>query len=227
MAPWADFNGSGPTRAGLNRLRTRHRRRAVLTGVRAAVGLRCRNCGVCCRGSPRLARRAFAAFAGVTADLGLQLGNVEEHVGLASQLVRDHRRLGRHRRSDGDAHAAPLHRLDQRAEIAVPGKQHHVVDVRGDLHGVDRELDIHVAFDLAAAGLIDEFFGRLGDDRIAVVIEPVDQAAGSMNTPDLPRPPCSRTRAEGSRATGTLATVVCNRCRIRAISRSHRDWRRQ
>ena len=34
----------------------------------------------------------------------------------------------------------------------------------GDLHGIDRELDVHVALDLAAAGLVDEFLGRLGDD---------------------------------------------------------------
>ena len=47
----------------------------------------------------------------------------------------------------------------------------------GELHGIDRELDVHVAFDLAAAGLVDEFLGRLGDDRVAVVVEPVDQRA--------------------------------------------------
>ena len=47
--------------------------------------------------------------------------------------------------------------------------------VLGNFHGVDRELDVHVSFDLATAGLIDKFFGRLGDDRIAVVVEPVDQ----------------------------------------------------
>ena len=45
----------------------------------------------------------------------------------------------------------------------------------GDLHGVDRKLDVHVALDLAAAGLVDEFLGRLGDDRVAVVVEPIDQ----------------------------------------------------
>src|SRR5262249_38400970 len=39
-------------------------------------------------------------------------------------------------------------------------EQHHVVDVAGEFHGVYGELDIHVAFDLAAAGLVDELFGR-------------------------------------------------------------------
>jgi hypothetical protein len=49
--------------------------------------------------------------------------------------------------------------------------------VRSELHGVDRELDVHVALHLAPAGLIDELLGRLGDDRVAVVVEPVDQRA--------------------------------------------------
>ena len=124
------------------------------------------------RGSRALAGGALGR---VAADLGLQLDDVEEDVGLAAQLVGDHRRLGRDRGDHGHAHAAALHGLDQRAEIAVAGEQHHVVDVPGDLHGIDRKLDVHVAFDLAAAGLVDEFLGRLGDDAVAVVVEPVDQ----------------------------------------------------
>ena len=70
-----------------------------------------------------------------------------------------------------------LHRLDQRAEIAVAGKQHHLIDRAGELHGIDRKFDIHVAFDFAAAGLVNELLGRFGDDRVAVVIEPIDQRA--------------------------------------------------
>lgn len=69
----------------------------------------------------------------------------------------------------------PLHRLDQRAEVAVAREQHHVVDRPCDFHGIDRELDVHVALDLAPAGLIDEFLGRLGHDAVAIVVEPVDQ----------------------------------------------------
>src|SRR5207247_1785198 len=42
---------------------------------------------------------------------------------------------------------------------------------------IDRKLDIHVALDLAAAGGVDEFLGRLGDDGVAVVVKPVDQRA--------------------------------------------------
>jgi hypothetical protein len=49
--------------------------------------------------------------------------------------------------------------------------------VAGEFHSVDGELDIHVAFDLTAAGLVDEFFGRLSHDRVTVVVEPVDQVA--------------------------------------------------
>ena len=123
----------------------------------------------------RLARLARRALGRVAADLRLQLDDVEEDVGLAAQLVGDHRRLGRDGGDHRDAHAAPLHRLDQRAEIAVAGEQHHVVDRAGDLHGIDRKLDVHVALDLAPAGLVDEFLGRLGDDAVAVVVEPVDQ----------------------------------------------------
>ena len=124
---------------------------------------------------PRLAGFAGRARGRIAADLGLQLDDVDELVGLATQLIGDHRRLRRGGRDHADAHPAALHRLDQRAEIAVAREQHHVVDVAGEFHGVDGELDIHVAFDLAAAGLVDELFGRFSHDRVAVVVEPVDQ----------------------------------------------------
>jgi hypothetical protein len=47
----------------------------------------------------------------------------------------------------------------------------------GELHGIDRELDIHVTLYLAPAVGIDKFLGRLGDHGEAVVIQPVDQRA--------------------------------------------------
>src|SRR5271156_5623783 len=72
----------------------------------------------------RLARGR--TFGGIAAELGLQLYKVGENVGLTPQLVGDHRRLARNRRDHGDADAAALHRLDQRPEIAVAGKQHHL-----------------------------------------------------------------------------------------------------
>ncbi len=98
-------------------------------------------------------------------------------IGLAAQFVGDHRRLAGQGRDDADLAALALHSLDQRAEVAVAGEQDEMIDVLGHLHHVDGEFDIHVALDLAPAGGVDEFLGRLGDDRVAVVVEPVDQRA--------------------------------------------------
>jgi hypothetical protein len=36
-------------------------------------------------------------------------------------------------------------------------------------------LDVHVALNLAPPGLVDEFLGRLGDDGIAIVVQPIDE----------------------------------------------------
>ncbi|MDT4877196.1 hypothetical protein FQZ97_1126970 [compost metagenome] len=52
-----------------------------------------------------------------------------------------------------------------------------MIDRLGLLHRVDGQLDIHVALDLAAAERVGEFLGCLGDNLVAVVIEPVDQRA--------------------------------------------------
>ena len=52
-----------------------------------------------------------------------------------------------------------------------------MIDRVDQLHHVDGQFDVHVALDLAPAGLVDEFLGRLGDDGIAVVVEPIDQWA--------------------------------------------------
>ena len=68
-----------------------------------------------------------------------------------------------------------LDSVDQRAEIAVTGEQHHLIDIPSELHDVDRELDIHVALDLAAPHEVGEFLGGLGHHLVAVVIEPIDQ----------------------------------------------------
>ena len=65
---------------------------------------------------------------------------------------------------DDDAHAAPLHRLNKRAKVAVAGEQHHPVDVRRDLYGIDRELNVHVALNLAPPAMIDELLRRLCND---------------------------------------------------------------
>ncbi len=106
---------------------------------------------------------------------GHELRQVDEFVRLAAQFVGDHRRLRRDRRDDRDPHALALNRLDQRPEVAVAGEEHHEVEMVRHLHGVDRELDVHVAFDFPAPGRIDELLGRLRHDGIAVVIKPIDQ----------------------------------------------------
>src|SRR5215470_5902989 len=126
---------------------------------------------------PRLAWLPIHTLARVATDFRLQLSDVEENIGLPPQLVRYHGWLGRNRRGDRDPYAPALHRLDQRAKVAVTGEQHHMIDVPGDLHGIDGKLNVHVAFHLAAAGLINEFLGGFGDDCVAVVVEPVDQWA--------------------------------------------------
>jgi hypothetical protein len=50
-----------------------------------------------------------------------------------------------------------------------------VIHERGELERVDRELDIHVALDLAAPARVHEFLGWLRHHPVAVVIEPVDK----------------------------------------------------
>src|SRR5215471_1447269 len=96
---------------------------------------------------PRLARLAIHALPRITADFRLQLSDIEENVGLSPQFIRNHGWLSRNRRGHRDAHALTLHRLDQRAKVAVARKQHHVVDMPGNLHGVDGKLNVHVALD--------------------------------------------------------------------------------
>src|SRR5260370_30079064 len=71
---------------------------------------------------PRRAGFAGRTLGRIAADLGLQLDDVDELVGLAAQLVGDHRRLCRGGGDHADARPASLHRLDQWAEIPVAGK---------------------------------------------------------------------------------------------------------
>ena len=47
----------------------------------------------------------------------------------------------------------------------------------GELHRIDGKLDIHAALHFAAAAGVDELLGGLGDDGVAVVIEPIDERA--------------------------------------------------
>ena len=96
----------------------------------------------------------------VAADELLEIGQVDELVGLPSQLVGDHRRLGLQRRDDADALALLLQGRNQTAEIAVAGEKYDMIEELGETHGIDGELDIHVAFDLAPAeASVNSFVG--------------------------------------------------------------------
>jgi hypothetical protein len=50
---------------------------------------------------------------------------------------------------------------------------------------IDRKLDVHIAFHPAAAAGVGEFLGRLGDDGVAIVVEPVEQRADRRIFPIL------------------------------------------
>jgi len=56
------------------------------------------------------------------ADARRQILQFDKAVGLPAQIVGDHRRRRADRRHHRHPHAAPLHRLDQAAEVAVAGK---------------------------------------------------------------------------------------------------------
>ena len=95
------------------------------------------------------------------ADILLQVGKVDELIGLAAKLVGNHGRLRRERRHHADAFALMLQRLHEGAEIAVSGEQHDMIEMVGELHCIDGKLDIHVALDLAPPGSVGELFGWL------------------------------------------------------------------
>src|SRR5580693_5869297 len=111
----------------------------------------------------------------VAGDAGRQLLKLDEAVGLAAEIVGDHRRRRADRRYDRHAHTAPLHRLNQPAEIAIAGEQDCVIDMLCHFEPVDRQLDIHIALYAAPAERVGELLGRLGDHGIAIVIKPIDE----------------------------------------------------
>ena len=47
--------------------------------------------------------------------------------------------------------------------------------MRRHIHGVDRKLDIHVAFDFAPSGRVDELLRWFRHDRVTIIVKPVDQ----------------------------------------------------
>src|SRR6202044_3367061 len=72
---------------------------------------------------------------------------------------------------------AALHGLYQGTEVAISRKQNDLVDVLSELHRIDRNLDVHVAFDPPTSTGVDIFFRGLSDDRVTVVVEPIDQGS--------------------------------------------------
>ena len=56
-----------------------------------------------------------------------------------------------------------------------PRKKNHLIDTRCDLHRVDREFDVHVAFDLRSSILINEFFACFSNHGEPVVSQPIEE----------------------------------------------------
>jgi hypothetical protein len=52
-----------------------------------------------------------------------------------------------------------------------------MVDILRQLQGVHGQFDVHVSLQLPAPGGINEFFRRLGNDRVAIVVQPIEERA--------------------------------------------------
>ncbi len=97
----------------------------------------------------------------------------------------------------------------------------------GHFHGVDRQFDVHVALDLAAAGLVDEFLGRLGHDGVAVVVEPVDQGPDRRIFLILDHRGVIERAQQIALLTGIRSAGACSRYRIRVLWPSRKGSRHQ
>ena len=84
----------------------------------------------------RLAR--CRTLRGIASNLETQFPEIDEDVCLSPQLVRNHWRLTGDARQDGDTYATTLHRLDQWAKVTVTREQHHLIDMPGQVHSMDR-----------------------------------------------------------------------------------------
>jgi len=172
--PSADRSGS-PSRARIFSLRLGSRRdgfRLTPTDRRPVPDQNCRS--ALRRVDPALFG-PLGPFGGVAADFRSEMDDVNEFIRLPPQFIRHHGRLCGVGGDDGHADALALDCFDKGAEIAIAGKKHDMVKMLGHLHGVDGEFNVHVSFDLAAAEGIHEFFGRLRYDRVAIIVEPVDE----------------------------------------------------
>jgi hypothetical protein len=109
------------------------------------------------------------------ADPSSQIHQILESIRLAPQLVRDHLRPARDAGNNRDANSFSLKRFDQLAKGTVAGEQHDLINVIGQFHGIDRKLNVHIAFELTISAGVDKLLGRFGDDCVAVISEPVDK----------------------------------------------------
>jgi hypothetical protein len=108
-------------------------------------------------------------------DVVGEVVELDEEVGLPAQFVGDHRRLRLDRADDAHLDTPALQRLDEPTKIAVTGHQDDMLDRAGDLHGVDGDFDVHVALELATSGALTELLQWLGNHRVAIVVEPINQ----------------------------------------------------
>ncbi|MCY1366212.1 hypothetical protein D9M69_530950 [compost metagenome] len=96
-------------------------------------------------------------------------------IGLTAQFIRNHCRLCRQSGNDRDLTTLTLQCFGKRTEIAIARENHKMVDSVSKLHGIDGKFNIHIALHLAATGRVGKFLGCLGDNLVAVVIEPIDK----------------------------------------------------
>jgi hypothetical protein len=75
----------------------------------------------------------------------------------------------------GDTNSTALQGFDQRAKIAVTGKQHDVIDMFCHPKGVNYEFDAHASLELAASLAIVELFCWFRNDGEAIVCKPIGQ----------------------------------------------------
>ncbi len=72
-------------------------------------------------------------------------------IGLATQFIGNHCWLRGQSGNHGNLAALALQCFDERTEIAIARENDKMIDGIGELHGIDRQFDIHIAFDFASA----------------------------------------------------------------------------
>jgi hypothetical protein len=68
-----------------------------------------------------------------------------------------------------------LKRFDQRTERSIARKEHDLINMIRELHRIDCKLDVYVALQFAMAAGVDELHCRLGHDREAIVVKPIEE----------------------------------------------------